>query len=206
MTRAGKRQTGMLITVEGIDGSGKTSAVEVLADRFPDAVITSEPTESWYGDAVRRSIQDTDANSLAELFLYTADHADHLERVILPALERGQLVISDRYSDSRYAYQGATLADRFDDPVAFVRSIHRPWTSTPDVTIYLDVPPAIGAERSGGTTKFEDERWLTTVSRNYERLIDDEPERFRRIDATEPPAAVGRAVCEAVETAKTNLT
>src|SRR6056297_435606 len=107
----------MLITLEGIDGSGKTTVWEALQAEFPDATFTSEPTDSWYGEAVYRSIGDDDADPLAELFLYTADHADHLSRVIEPALERGDLVISDRYSDSRFAYQGATLEGEITRPV-----------------------------------------------------------------------------------------
>lgn len=174
----------MLVTVEGIDGSGKSTVCAALAEAFPAAVMTREPTDSWYGDAVRDSIRRPDADPLAELFLYTADHAAHLSSTVRPALAAGGLVISDRYSDSRYAYQGHTLPDRFDDPMAFVRSIHEPWTRPPDLTLYLDVPPSLGAERSGATDKFEREEDLTAVAANYERLIVGEPDRFRRIDAT----------------------
>ncbi|CCQ33327.1 putative thymidylate kinase protein [Halorhabdus tiamatea SARL4B] len=194
----------MLITLEGIDGSGKSSAWEFLqghaADLDPEFTFTREPTESWYGEAVRRSIQEDDADSLAELFLYTADHAAHLANTVQPALDRGEVVISDRYSDSRYAYQGATLADRLDDPLAFVREIHEPWTRPPDATIYLDVDAETGAERSGGTNKFERIEQLRAVRENYERLIDDDPERFVRIDATRAAEAVRADVLEAVET------
>jgi len=187
----------MLVTLEGLDGSGKSSAVDHLAecDAVPDdAVFTREPTASWYGEAVERSIADDDADSLAECFLYTADHADHLTRTVRPALEEGRLVVSDRYSDSRYAYQGATLADhpRLDaeDPLEYVRTVHAPFTRTPDVTVYLDVDPETGARRAGGTNKLEQVDFLTTVSENYERLIDDDPERFVRVDATRPQDAV----------------
>ena len=93
----------MLITLEGIDGSGKTTVAEALQDTLPEAMFTREPTDSWYGEAVERSIRDDGADPLAELFLYAADHADHLSRVVRPALDSGKLVVSDRYSDSRYA-------------------------------------------------------------------------------------------------------
>jgi len=193
----------MLITLEGIDGSGKSSAWESLrehaADLDPDFTFTREPTESWYGEAVQRSIQEDDADSLAELFLYTADHAAHLANTVQPALDRGEVVVSDRYSDSRYAYQGATLADRLDDPLAFVREIHEPWTRPPDATIYLDVDAETGAERSGGTNKFERVEHLRAVRANYERLIDEDPERFVRIDATRAAEAVRADVFDAVE-------
>ena len=179
----------MLITLEGIDGSGKTSVQSALGEAYPAATLTREPTDSWYGDAVRRSIGDPDADPLAELFLYTADHAEHLAVTVRPALAAGELVISDRYSDSRYAYQAATLAadpehgDRFDDPLAFVRRIHEPWTRPPDATVYFDVEPETGAERSGSTNKFEQVAFLARVRGNYERLLAEEPERFVRIDA-----------------------
>ncbi len=182
----------MLLTLEGLDGSGKSTAWEALRDHpaLADATFTREPTGSWYGDAVERSIQDPEADPLAELFLYTADHAAHLASTVRPARERGEVVLSDRYADSRYAYQGATLADRFDEPVAFVQSIHEPWTIPPDLTIYLDVDPATAAERSGATNKFEREESLAAVREHYEALIAAEPDRFVRIDATRQPDAV----------------
>jgi len=190
----------MLVTVEGLDGSGKTTVWESLQEAYPDAVFTREPTESWYGEAVYRSINADDADPLAELFLYTADHADHLSRVVRPALDDGQLVISDRYSDSRYAYQGATLADsEINDPLDYVRSIHEPFTRRPDQTIYLDIDPETAAERSGGTNKFERAGYLRRVRENYERLIDADPERFIRVDASQSPEEVVTAVREGLE-------
>ncbi|PSQ41482.1 dTMP kinase [Halobacteriales archaeon SW_5_68_122] len=163
----------MLITLEGIDGSGKTTVAEALQDTLPEAVFTREPTDSWYGEAVQRSIGDDGADPLAELFLYTADHADHLSRVVRPALESGKVVVSDRYSDSRYAYQGATLDGVVRRPVEYVRGVHEPFTRAPDATLYFDVPPETGAERAGA--------------------------RFVRIDATRPPEAVVAAAEDAVE-------
>ena len=192
----------MLVTLEGLDGCGKTTCVAALreSDVLPDkTTFTREPTHSWYGEAVRKSIADDDADPLAELFLYTADHADHIANVVGPALERGDVVISDRYSDSRYAYQGATLADHFDDGVAFVKKVHEPWTRPPDVTLYLDVDPETGAERSGTTNKFETASYLADVRENYERLIEAERERFVRIDATRSAEAVQNEVLGVVE-------
>jgi len=191
----------MLITLEGIDGSGKTTAWETLRDRFPDATFTREPTDSWYGDAVYRSIETDDADPLAELFLYTADHADHLSRTIEPALADGDLVISDRYSDSRFAYQAATLAASdvgIDRPLAYIRDVHEPFSRPPDATIYLDLDARTAAERSGRTNKFEQDGYLAAVRENYERLIDAEPDRFHRVDATAPPEAVCDRVCDLV--------
>ncbi|SEH16512.1 dTMP kinase [Natronorubrum sediminis] len=191
----------MLVTLEGLDGSGKTTVWEALQETYPDATFTREPTnDSWYGDAVYRSIGDDDADSLAELFLYTADHADHLSRKIEPALERGDLVISDRYSDSRFAYQGATLdaSDRLavDDPLEYVVDVHEPFSRPPDLTLYLDVDPKTAAERAGATNKFERVEYLESVHANYERLLEREPERFVRVDASQEPDAVLEEVRE----------
>jgi dTMP kinase len=192
----------MLVTLEGLDGSGKTTCVEALeaSTAVPEGtVFTREPTGSWYGDAVRRSIRDDDADPLAELFLYTADHADHIANTIEPALDGGQAVISDRYSDSRYAYQGATLDGRFDDPVAFVQDVHEPWTRPPDATLYLDVDPETAAQRNDAANKFETVDYLERVRENYERLIEEEPDRFHRIDASKSADAVVETVIDTVD-------
>ena len=182
----------MLVTLEGLDGSGKTTVWEALRDTYSDAVFTREPTDdSWYGEAVNRAIGDDDADPRATLFLFTADHADHLSRVVRPALDAGKLVISDRYSDSRYAYQGASLRDSdLKRPMEYIMGIHSAFTRPPDKTIYLDVDPETAAARSGSTNKFEQAAYLAEVRANYERLIEAEPERFVRIDATQSPEEV----------------
>jgi dTMP kinase len=189
----------MLLTLEGLDGSGKTTAWEALRHAYPDATLTREPTDSWYGDAVYRSIAEDDADPLAELFLYIADHADHLSRVVRPALADGDLVISDRYTDSRYAYQAATLADSdIARPLEYIRGVHGAFTREPDATIYLDVDPETAAARAGATDKYERVTFLSEVQSNYERLIDAEPERFVRVDATRSPEEVLDAVEDTV--------
>jgi dTMP kinase len=184
----------MLVTLEGLDGSGKTTAWEALRERFPEATFTREPTDSWYGESVLRSVRDDAADPLAELFLFTADHADHLSRVVRPALAGGEPVVSDRYSDSRYAYQAATLADydplAVDDPLDYVRRVHEPFTREPDRTVYLAIDPETAAERAGATNKLERLDYLRRVGENYERLIAEEPERFVRVDASRPEREV----------------
>jgi dTMP kinase len=191
----------MLVTLEGLDGSGKTTAWEALSKRHPEAVLTREPTDSWYGDAVYRSLEDEEADPIAELFLYTADHAAHLSRTVRPALRDDRLVISDRYSDSRFAYQAATLEGTIEQPLSYVRELHAPFSRPPDATVYFDVDPETAAERSGATNKFEQAAYLADVREYYEQLIAEEPDRFVRIDATRAPAAV----LEAVETAMDQL-
>lgn len=196
---AGAARRRMLVTLEGLDGSGKTTVARALEDAYPDAVHTREPTDTWYGEAVTRSIGDEDADPVAELFLYTADHAAHLASTVRPALDRGALVVSDRYSDSRYAYQGASLDGVIEDPLAYVKGIHAPFTRPPDVTVYLDVDPSTGAARSGASNKFEQVDFLERVRANYERLIAAEPDRFERVDASRPVDEVVGATLDVVE-------
>jgi len=193
----------MLITLEGLDGSGKTTVWEALRERHPDATFTREPTDSWYGEAVDRSIAADDADPLAELFLLTADHANHLSGTIRPALAAGDFVVSDRYSDSRFAYQAATLdasgvALDGVDALEYVREIHAPFSRPPDATIYLDLDARTAAERAGRTNKFERDGYLAAVRDNYERLIDAEPDRFVRVDATRSPEEVTARVAAVV--------
>ena len=193
----------MLVTVEGIDGAGKSTVVERMKDEMEEAVFTREPTSSWLGDAVRRSIEDDESVPLADLFLFVADHADHIERVIRPALADDELVICDRYVDSRYAYQGATLAERdeevFDDALDWVRGLHKGWTVVPDLTLLLDIQPDEAVERlNRETVKFERAEFLRDVRQNYMRLADEE-ERFVVIDATQEVDEVVRECVEEVE-------
>jgi len=192
---------GKLITIEGIDGTGKSSITKMLKKKFRDAVFTKEPTESWIGKAAGKSI-NSDIDSLAQLFLFMADHAEHIAGVIRPSLEEGKTVISDRYSDSRYAYQGATLSGIFDDAVGWVQSIHRDWTIVPDLTILLTVNPEVAVSRCGfrgNHTKFEKIEFLKKVQGNYMRLAEREPRRFVVISTEKELEAVEREVEAAIE-------
>jgi dTMP kinase len=177
---------GKLITLEGIDGSGKSTIAKRLASNpdFRDFVFTREPTGSWIGDAVNRAIH-SDTDSIAELLLFTADHAEHISKLIRPSLEGGKNVISDRYSGSRYAYQGMTLADNFEDPMQWIQDIHSGWTLNPDLTILFDVDPAIAVERCGNRgekTKFEKISFLEGVRKNYLRLAQENSDIFKVIN------------------------
>jgi len=176
---------GKLITLEGIDGTGKSSITKMLQNKYPEAVFTREPTHSWIGRAVKTAI-DSDTDPLAEFFLFVADHAEHIARVIKPSIAQGKNVISDRYSDSRYAYQGTTLSNIFDDAMEFVESIHKGWTVVPDITILFTIDPAIAVSRCGvrgEKTKFEKIEFLKTVQGNFLKLAEREPQRFVIIDA-----------------------
>ncbi|MDY6779866.1 MAG: dTMP kinase [Halobacteria archaeon] len=193
----------MLVTLEGIDGAGKTTVREELSDEFPDAVFTREPTESWLGDAVKRSIGDDDSDPLTDLFLFVADHADHIRRVIEPALEDDRLVICDRYIDSRFAYQSVALEGRegIDDPTEWIRGLHEGWTVVPDLTLLLDIDPETAVERLGGEDeriKFERVEYLREVRENYLELA-EASDRFVVVDAERDSETVTRDCVEVLE-------
>jgi len=190
----------MFVTVEGIDGAGKTTVVEAMRGEFGDATFTREPTGGWLGEEVERAVGDEDSEPLVDLFLFTADHADHVERVIRPALADGGLVVCDRYVDSRYAYQGATLADRFEDAVGWVRGVHEPWTVYPDLTLLLNVPVETALGRKDTEDKYERAGFLRDVAANYRRLADEE-DRFVVVDASRDAEEVAEDCVEAVRRA-----
>jgi len=194
---------GYLITLEGIDGAGKSTVVAMLARRLERDervfVFTAEPTESGVGQLLKRRLQTKETsglNDLEDLFLFMADHADHLAGEVIPALERGAVVISDRYSDSRAAYQGATLRGTVPDPMTWVRELHRPWSMVPDLTILFVLDPSTAVDRcrsrSGDTEqeRFEQEALLRRVAENFRRLAELDPERFVLIDAGRDPEDV----------------
>lgn len=122
----------LLVTIEGIDGTGKSTLLAMLSETLADLspVFTREPGATWVGTAVRRAIAE-EADPVAEALLFAADHAAHLAAVVRPALDEDRLVISDRYTDSRYAYQTAMLEGLIPDPLAWLRSVHDGWTIPP---------------------------------------------------------------------------
>lgn len=181
---------GKLITLEGIDGSGKSTICRLLQDekRFSGCVFTREPTTSWLGDAVNRALR-SDTDHIAELMLFLADHADHISRLIRPSLENGSNIISDRYSASRCAYQGVTLAGLFDEPLDWIRSLHKGWTIDPDLIVLFDIDPLVAVKRCGDRgerSKFEKMEFLKKVRSNYLRLAAEEPSRFVVVNADRP--------------------
>ncbi|MDY6775831.1 MAG: dTMP kinase [Halobacteria archaeon] len=176
----------MLVTLEGIDGAGKSTVVERLDEVFSDAVFTREPTDSWMGEAVTESVEgERDLSSMAEFFLFVADHAQHVDRVIDPSLEEGSLVISDRYIDSRRAYQAVSLEDEVESPLEWIRSVHDAWTVYPDLTLLLDIDPETAIERTHATAKYEKTEFLEKVRENYIDIASDE-DRFVVVDAERP--------------------
>lgn len=184
----------MLITLEGIDGSGKSTLYEGLKERLSDLdpVFTREPGSPYLGDAVRQAIAEN-ADPLAEAALFVADHAVHLSEVVRPALAAGKLVISDRYTDSRFAYQQVSLKGVHPDPKAWLSAVHRGWSITPDLTLLLLIDPETALSRVSGRGErehFEQTEFLSAVQKNYLERAGEEPSRFLMIDATLPPETI----------------
>ncbi len=204
--------TGKLVTFEGIDGSGKSTMLsrlrkvdesEPLCAR--GTVFTREPTkDTLTGNAVYAAIENN-VDPLAELFLFLADHVAHLSDTVLPSLADGKLVISDRYSDSRCAYQGATLnhIKTIPDAFDFVCRLHEPWTRKPDLTFLFAIRPEVSCERCkdrGAQTKFERVDFLSEVTANFKKLAESEPERFVVLDAEKPPEENEKIILEKIRT------
>ncbi|MDD1661326.1 MAG: dTMP kinase [Methanomicrobiales archaeon] len=188
----------MLITIEGIDGSGKSTLISALRESLKDLdpVFTREPGSTWVGDAVRRAIAEQ-ADPVTEALLFVADHAAHLEAVIRPALAEGRTVISDRYTDSRYAYQGVMLEGRIPEPLQWLRALHDGWTVVPDRTFLLVIPVETALERLPGDKRrehFEDGPFLEKVQGNYLALAEADAGRFVLVDALLPAGEICRFV------------
>ena len=192
----------LLITLEGIDGSGKSTLhhalQELLADLDP--VFTREPGATWVGDAVRRAISEQ-IDPVTEATLFVADHAAHLAKVIRPALDKGKIVISDRYCDSRYAYQAVTLEHIVPRPVEWLRAMHNGWSIVPDKTFLCVLPVDEALARlkpQDEREHFEKREVLEKVQNNYLEFARAEPSRFIIIDAMKEKKEIAKFVADAI--------
>ncbi|WP_104018347.1 dTMP kinase [Roseovarius nitratireducens] len=200
---------GLFVSFEGIDGSGKSTQARLLADRLRGAgrevVLTREPGGSPGAEEIRKLLLTGDGDRWSpetELLLFTAARRDHLERVIAPAIERGAVVISDRFADSTRVYQGVGRADL--RPV--VDELHALMIARePDLTLLIDIGPREGlaraAERGGGEARFEDfgEGLQKRLRAGFLALAEEFPDRVAVIDGARPPEAVAVDVARAVE-------
>ncbi|MBN2430465.1 MAG: dTMP kinase [Acidobacteria bacterium] len=197
---------GMFVTLEGVEGCGKSTQMDLLARRLADRgiphVCTREPGGTPFGREVRRILlnpQGPPRAPLAELLLYLADRVQDLHQQIRPALAEGRIVLCDRYHDATIAYQG------------FGRGIPRPTIAAlaaplqllpPDLTLLLDLPPEealIRARRRNETdararteSRFDDEAiaFHRRVQEGYRQLVREEPERFAVIPAQGTPERI----------------
>jgi len=185
---------GRFITFEGIDGAGKSTQIEVVAQLLrahgQDPVITREPGGTALGEALRELILQRPMSADTETLLLFAARAEHLAQVIRPALAAGRWVLSDRFTDATYAYQagGRGVAEaRIDALAHWVHADLRP-----DLTLLFDVPPDVAAQRlarARAADRFEAEQlsFFSGVRQRYLALAQREPQRFIVIDGTRAP-------------------
>jgi dTMP kinase len=205
----------MFITLEGIEGAGKTSQLQnivaFLQGRGYECVTTREPGGTDIGARIRRILLDPENVAMdpgTELLLYTADRVQHVRTFIAPHLAAGRVVVCDRFFDATLVYQGyARGLDRQS-----IRALHRMACDDlqPDLTLLFDLPPEVGLTRawrqidSGGRagqeTRFENEHlaFHRKVREGYLALAQQEPARFRIVDADQSVEAVARAVANAL--------
>ncbi len=190
----------MFITFEGIEGSGKTTQIRRLAARIPNAAVTKEPGGTPSADRIRAILLDTASHldPVAELFLFAASRRQNVVEVIRPALDRGQVVLCDRFTDATLAYQGFGRRLNLDQ----LRTLNDWATGSlkPDLTFVFDLPEETGVgrarSRNAGATidegrfEAEDLRFHRRIREGYLALAAAEPQRFAIIDAAGTPDQV----------------
>jgi dTMP kinase len=192
----------LFISLEGVDGSGKSTQARLLAEALgPETVAIREPGGTEAAERVRALLADPalELTALAELMLFCGARADLTERVIRPALEAGRDVVSDRFSDSSVAYQGAARGLGVGEVISLCDlATDGLW---PDLTLLLKVDPELGLGRAGGDDRFEAEglELQRAVATAYEEIAMIAPDRVVAIDAGGSVEEVHRRVSEAVD-------
>ncbi|NRD70145.1 dTMP kinase [Psychrobacter okhotskensis] len=203
---------GRFISFEGTEGVGKTTAIEQLCARLEahgiDYLRTREPGGSPFAEQLRAILLDPDTkiNDNTELLLMFAARCDHLQQVILPALQRGKWVICDRFTDSTIAYQGFGRAHGDEEVRAKIDSLIGQFvTQLPELTLWLDLPVLEGMARAGkrsAADRFEQQAaaFFTRVHKGFSVLAGEQPERIQRIDASGSADEVSVRVWQTVAT------
>lgn len=196
------------ITVEGIDGAGKSTHVTAMVERLRaqgrEVVHTREPGGTALAEALRELLLHRPMDALTEALLIFAARRDHLRQVIEPALARGATVVCDRFTDATFAYQGAGRG--FDTTVLAQLEAWVQEGRQPDLTLWFDVPPAVAAQRlahARAPDRFEQEpqRFFERVAEGYRERARAYPHRFVVIHS-DAPLEVVRAQVEAALAAR----
>jgi dTMP kinase len=200
---------GKLITIEGLDGAGKTTLASALLIALRDwgveAQLLREPGGVRAAELIRDLVKDPGLriSARAEALLYAAARAQLVEEALEPLLDSGVTVLLDRFVDSSLAYQGAGR-ELGVEPVARVNEFATGGLS-PDLTLLLRIPPAVGLQRAHGRAdeldrlEREPEAFFARIAGAYDALARAAPDRIRVLDAAQPPAAVLAAARAAVE-------
>lgn len=195
---------GLFVTLEGIDGAGKSTQFAVLVDALRQAgrevVATREPGGTPLGERIRELLLHEGMAASTEALLMFAARQEHVLRVIEPALLRGSDVVCDRFTDASLAYQGAGKGIPADRLQALARWVHP--GLDPDLTVLLDVAPEVAAARlqtrAGDRFEREPHAFFARVRERYLELAAAEPQRWAIVDASLPQRGVGDAVRAAV--------
>ena len=201
------------ISFEGIDGAGKSTHIEALAQRFRASgrtvTLTREPGGTPLAEKLRAIVLADPMDALTEALLIFAARRDHLQQVIEPALERGDVVICDRFTDATFAYQGGGrgfdlgVLSRLEQWVQRIDNEPSGRIRQPDLTLWFDLEPEVAAARLAGARvpdKFEAQpvRFFEQVRAGYARRMANDPGRFARIDASTSREAVWAQVLGAM--------
>jgi dTMP kinase len=199
---------GLFITLEGVDGAGKSSHIEFVADAVraggrPHVIVTREPGGTELAERLRQAILAEPMSPLMETLLVFAARADHVARVIRPALEAGNSVICDRFTDATLAYQGAGHGVSADLIATLAQAAHP--GLEPDRTLVFDCPYDIARQRLKKTGRAldrferEDAAFHERVRQTYLELAKSEPARMRMIDAAGDFEAVRKSIQRALQ-------
>ena len=201
---------GTFISFEGIDGAGKSSHIETLADAFRAAgrsvTVTREPGGTPLAENLRAQVLNEPMDALTETLLMFAARRDHLMKVIEPALARGDAVLCDRFTDATFAYQGAGRDFDWYILAQLEQWVQRTPARTlrsPDLTLLFELEPSVAAGRLAGARlpdKFESQptEFFSRVAAGYRRRVEQDPARFARLNADQPREAVWSDVLAAV--------
>ena len=202
---------GLFISFEGIDGAGKSTHIEGLAQALRAAgrqvTLTREPGGTPLAEKLRALVLNDPMDAMTEALLVFAARRDHLQQLIEPALARGDVVLCDRYTDATFAYQGGgrgfdldmlTVLERWVQALPGITALRQP-----ELTVLFDLDPGIAAERLAGARvpdKFEAQpvEFFRRVAAGYAARMAQEPRRFARIDAAQSREAVWHDVLKAV--------
>jgi dTMP kinase len=184
------------VAVEGIDGSGKSTVIGLLAEMLPRVYVTKEPSGGPIGRLIREwALRGGSIDPHVDALLFAADRIEHYRREIEPKLRENFLVITERYVESSIAYQGAAGVS-----IEFVKYVNS-LVPRPDLTIILDVDPEIAVARiarRGGVEKFEHVSFLRRVREIYLKRAQEQG--YPVVDASRPPDVVAREVANIIKT------
>jgi dTMP kinase len=204
---------GIFISFEGIDGAGKSTHIEHLAQMFRDQgrriTLTREPGGTPLAERLRTMVLNDPMDAMTEALLVFAGRRDHLQQCIEPALARGDVVLCDRFTDATFAYQGGgrdfdlKMLSTLEQWIQSKKGKGGEFTRQPDLTIWFDLAPEIAAKRLEGARapdKFEAQplEFFQRVAAAYLSRMDQAPQRFARIDADRTRESVWDEVKQAV--------